>query len=242
MNLIVDIGNTNIKLAVYNHAILLEKQTVSYDAFVAKFDFIIAKYVIIKGIISSVGRLEKSVENYIQTKVSFMTLTHRLKFPFVNLYKTPQTLGVDRLALVCAAVKNYKNKNVLVIDAGTCITYDVLTSDAKYIGGAISPGVNLRYKALYDLTANLPLLNKTNTISVTGTTTDESIHSGVYFGICHEIDGIVSTYKTKYKDLTVILTGGDADFLSKRLKNSIFVNSNFLLEGLNYILEFNTAQ
>jgi type III pantothenate kinase len=162
------------------------------------------------------------------------------KVPFQNHYKSPETLGVDRIALVSAAVKNYKEHNVLIIDAGTCITYDFINRENKYLGGAISPGIRLRYQSLNNLTANLPLIKTKMPQNVIGNTTEESIHSGIINGIINEIEGTISRYDEKYKDLTVILTGGDANFLSKRLKSSIFANSNFLLEGLNYILEFNT--
>ena len=115
-----------------------------------------------------------------------------------------------------------------------------VTSDNEYLGGAISPGIRLRYQTLNTLTANLPLLETEMPEQLIGNSTSSSIHSGVVFGIVMEIDGIVKAYQGRYEDLTVILTGGDADFLSKQLKNSIFANSNFLLEGLNFILEFNS--
>ena len=129
---------------------------------------------------------------------------------------------------------------VLIIDAGTCITYDFIDSKNNYLGGAISPGVYTRYKSLNNLTANLPLLKPRSVKNITGNSTAKSMHSGVVKGVLLEIDGVINTYKEKYEDLTVILTGGDCKFLSKQLKNSIFANSNFLLEGLNYILEFNS--
>ena len=146
------------------------------------------------------------------------------------------------MALVSASVKHYKEQNVLIIDAGTCITYDFINSDNQYIGGSISPGIRLRYQSLNNLTASLPLLETKMPDNIVGSSTSESIHSGIINGILMEIDGVVSKYEKKIKDLTVILTGGDADFLSKRLKSSIFAHSNFLLEGLNFILEFNSNE
>ena len=156
------------------------------------------------------------------------------------MYKTPTTLGVDRLALVSASVNKFSSKNVLIIDAGTCITYDFIDNKNNYLGGAISPGVYTRYKSLNNLTAKLPLLKPRTVKNITGNSTKQSIHSGVINGVLFEIEGVIKNYNTKYEDLTVILTGGDSKFLSKQLKNSIFANSNFLLEGLNYILEFNS--
>ena len=177
---------------------------------------------------------------YVQKKLNTLILNSETKLPFKNLYKTPKTLGVDRIALVCASVEQFPDKNVLIIDAGTCITYDFINTKNEYLGGAISPGIRLRYQSLHNLTANLPLLETEMPENSIGNSTASSIHSGVVFGILKEIDGVIEDYQEKYSDLTVILTGGDAYFLSKQLKNSIFANSNFLLEGLNFILEYNS--
>ena len=128
----------------------------------------------------------------------------------------------------------------MIIDAGSCITYDFINTENEYQGGAISPGIRMRYKALNNLTANLPLLGTEIPNSIIGDSTESSIHSGIIYGVLNEIDGVIANYKEKYPDLTVILTGGDSYFLSKQLKSSIFANSNFLLEGLNHILQFNS--
>ena len=126
-----------------------------------------------------------------------------------------------------------------MIDAGSCITYDLITANNTYLGGAISPGIQMRYKAIHTFTANLPLLEPKLPIIQTGNSTESSIHSGILQAVVFEIEGFVRTYKEKYPDLTVILTGGDAHFLRDSLKSDIFANSNFLLEGLNFILEHN---
>jgi type III pantothenate kinase len=144
--------------------------------------------------------------------------------------------------LVSAASKLYPSQNVLVIDAGTCITFDIINSENEYLGGAISPGLQMRYQAMNTFTENLPLLEPEEDVDLVGNTTIKSMQSGVIFGITSEIDGVISMYNSQFKDLTIILTGGDSQFLCKRLKNSIFANSNFLLQGLNYILEFNKSQ
>ncbi|MEZ4855658.1 MAG: type III pantothenate kinase [Gelidibacter sp.] len=241
MNLIVDVGNTLVKFAVFQHSMLLVKVSAELKLFSKEFKNISKAYPNIERcIISSVGKLKKEQINLVKTKFKVLILDSETPLPFNNLYQTPKTLGVDRIALVCAAVKQFPNKNVLIIDAGTCITYDFITQDKSYLGGAISPGIRLRYHALHNLTANLPLLNTEVPKSIIGTTTKTAIHSGVVFGILKEIDGVIEDYYKKYSDLTVILTGGDANFLSKQLKNSIFANSNFLLEGLNFILEYNS--
>ncbi|RNC84134.1 MAG: type III pantothenate kinase [Winogradskyella sp.] len=241
MNLIIDVGNTFVKFAVFEHNTLIHKESFTLEEFKKRFKSIKKKFPrLLSCIVSSVGRLKKDEVNAIVKDLNLLVLNSDTKVPFKNTYKTPKTLGVDRLALVSASILNYSNNNVLIIDAGTCITYDFITHENKYIGGAISPGIRLRYKSLNNLTANLPLLETETPKIITGNTTETSIHSGVVFGVIKEIDGVIDTYTEKYSDLTVILTGGDAKLLSEQLKNSIFANSDFLLEGLNYILEFNS--
>jgi type III pantothenate kinase len=135
----------------------------------------------------------------------------------------------------------------LVIDAGTCITYDFVDANDVYHGGAIAPGIRLRYESLHRYTANLPLLSveslpfdehKQAQVNLIGSSTQESIHSGVVNGIVHEIDGFIDAYRAKFSNFIIILTGGDTDFLAKRLKNTIFANSNFLLESLNQTYQY----
>ena len=127
-----------------------------------------------------------------------------------------------------------------MIDAGSCITFDLITSKKEYLGGAISPGIKMRFQSLNYFTANLPLLDKEEVTNFIGVNTQESINSGIVNGVLQEIDGVINQYKKKYSHLTVVLTGGDTNFLSKQLKSSIFAHQNFLLEGLNDILIFNS--
>ena len=243
MNLIIDVGNTLVKLAVFSKGKLKEKQTVTMDGFLNSINGIKKEYPTIKkAIVSSVGKLSKEDLKYLNTQFVLIQLNSKTKLPFKNLYQTPKTLGVDRIALVCASVEQFSNKNVLIIDAGTCITYDFVSFKNEYLGGAISPGIDVRYKSLNNLTANLPLLEIEMPNTIIGASTKSSIHSGVIYGVLKEIDGVIDEYTLKYPDLTVILTGGNANFLSKQLKSSIFANSNFLLEGLNYILQFNLKE
>jgi type III pantothenate kinase len=241
MNLIIDVGNTFVKLAVFQNNRLLSKKACESKDFLKEFKNLLKKHKDLKqGIISSVGNLDASYLDYVKEYLTILVLDAKTKLPFKNLYTTPKTLGVDRIALVSASVQQFPGRNVLIIDAGTCITYDFISSRNTYLGGAISPGIRLRYNALHNLTANLPLLDPEVPEHIIGNSTASSIHSGVLNGVLKEIDGIIDEYEEKYLDLTVILTGGDSDFLSKQLKKSIFANSNFLLEGLNFILEFNS--
>lgn len=237
MQLIIDVGNTKIKLAVFQGDKLLEKRETYLESFIEAVMAVVKDRPIEKAIISSVGRLNEQQMRAVQNRFPTVVLNHKTPLPFLNAYKTPETLGVDRLALVSAFAKAYPKQNGLIIDAGTCITYDFINAEGVYQGGAISPGMRLRYTSLHNLTANLPLLETKEVQHWIGDTTESAIHSGVFNGVIQEIDGVIVQYKDEYKPLVVILTGGDAHILSKRLKNSIFAHSNFLLEGLNYILK-----
>lgn len=241
MNLIVDVGNTLVKFAIFNNGNLIYKTSFDLSEFQNQFKTLKKDYPELNlAIISSVGKLSKAQIEIVKKDLNVLELNSKLKLPFNNGYTTPSTLGVDRIALVSGAVQQFPNQNVLIIDAGTCITYDFITAENTYLGGAISPGIRLRYKSLNNLTANLPLLETKQPKTITGDSTEASIHSGVVFGVLKEIDGVIDDYRMKYSDLTIILTGGDGKFLSNQLKNGIFANSNFLLEGLNFILDYNS--
>ena len=241
MNLIMDIGNTATKLAVFQSDKMIQVQTVATTNMLAEVEVLLKKFSRVKhGLLSSVKMIDDLELKRLQKLLPIKILDVSFQLPFKNAYDTPHTLGVDRLALMAAAVQQYSKRNVLVIDAGSCVTYDFMDSNQNYLGGAISPGVEMRYKALETFTSNLPLLEKTPPNQRIGSSTEASIHSGVIHGLLHEMEGTIKEYQNKYPDLTVILTGGDTDFLCKQFKISIFANSNFLLEGLNFLLEFNS--
>lgn len=241
MRLIIDGGNTITKLAVFERDTVLEFKKVATQAVSEELIAIQKSYPnIAEVMLSSVSNLTKNVIQKNLDGIVLMELNYKLSFPFNIMYKTPKTLGVDRLALMCGAYKEHFGSNCLVIDAGTCITYDFLTSEGQYLGGGISPGLQLRYKSLNDHTANLPYLEATNFENyIIGDTTENAIHAGVCNGFINEINGIITQFSNKYKPLVVILTGGDAHFLSKRLKNGIFVDPKILIKGLNFIFEYN---
>jgi type III pantothenate kinase len=240
MNLIVDVGNTTIKLAVFEDREIVGRVTCDPQDFLLCLEKISNEFNNIEHtIVSSVGNFEEKYLSALKDRYCLHILTERTRLPFKNRYETKNTLGVDRIALMSAASLNYKKKNVLVIDAGTCVTYDIKNSNNEYLGGAISPGLYMRYKALNTFTEGLPLLDREEGIMDVGNTTEASIHLGVVTGLVKEMDGFIDHYSKLFDDLTIILTGGDSNFLLDRLKNDIFANSNFLLEGLNYILEKN---
>lgn len=239
MNLVIDVGNTRVKAAVFKGDKLLGLFVFDRRKIISEINKIIKKNNISVGIISNVVAISEKKMAQLRKNLKLEVLSVSSKVPFTNLYETPKTLGVDRIALVAAAVKQFPNKNVLVIDAGTCITFDFVNSKAQYLGGAISPGIKMRYKALNNFTANLPMIESLELNNFIGKNTETSIISGVLNGVKHEVSGAIAAYEKKYLHLTVVLTGGDTNFLSKQLKSSIFANQNFLLQGLNEILKFN---
>ena len=240
MNLVVDIGNTFVKFAVFDKNTLVFDERFKLAEFTTKVKNLFKKFPgIERSIYASVGATDKKYLSVLTLFCKVHVLSHESKVPFKNSYATPQTLGIDRIALATAAFYHAPHKNTLVIDAGTCITYDMMNDFDEYLGGAISPGLDMRYKAMHQQTSALPLLSVEAPLDLIGNTTKSSMHSGVVNGVCAELDGIIDQYATRFKDLTVILTGGDSHFLSKRLKNTIFADSKFLLKGLNYLLEYN---
>ena len=240
MLLAIDVGNTKIKFAVFEQNTLVEKEIASHLDWKNTLENILKKNIKIQNcIVSSVGQLEKSDFLSFLSEKNVFFISKDIKFPFENKYDTPNTLGIDRLVLAAGAVLQFPNQNRLIIDAGTCITYDFVDNNNNYFGGAISPGVRLRYESLHNYTAKLPFLSKENPAKTIGSSTSESIHSGVINGISFEIDGFINAVLDKNDKFIIILTGGDSDFLAKRLKNTIFANSNFLLESLNQIFQYN---
>jgi type III pantothenate kinase len=239
MILAIDAGNTRIKGAVFEGNTLLESVVFLKEELQNNIDFILKKHKNITHlVVASVRNLEKETFLYFQNRAQIHFVTHNDPFPFANDYQTPHTLGIDRMVLAAGATLLFPNQNRLVIDAGTCVTYDFVDQNNHYKGGAIAPGLRLRYESLPRHTAKLPLLELENPESFVGNTTSTSIHSGIVNGLAYEIDGFISEYEAAFSNFIIILTGGDAEFLAKRLKNTIFANSNFLLESLNQTFQY----
>lgn len=241
MDLVIDIGNTLAKLAVFDSEMeVLHKNAVSIVDLAKELDTIEIKFPAIEWcILSSVGALSPTEVERLGKRYVLLQLTSELPVAFINRYESPKTLGVDRIALVSAAYEQYPKTSVLVVDLGTCITYDIIDADGVYYGGAISPGIKMRYQSMHTFTDKLPLLVPSKQVHLTGVNTNQSMHSGVLLGVAYEIEGYINAYRKDYPDLTVVLTGGDADFLHDNIKNDIFVHTNLLLEGLLYILKYN---
>jgi len=238
--LTIDIGNTKSKYAVFHDKNVVELNV--FDPFSDALTEVIAKYRIKKGIISSVsGKVEECLS---QTKnVAMTVLSSDTRLPFSLTYAEKSKIGADRLALVTAAFAEKPHQNSLVVDVGTCITYDILTADDRHLGGPISPGMRLRFKAMHEHTALLPLCEPSQEEKkIICDTTEECLTSGVQLGIEHEIKVFVERYSLIFNNLNVFISGGDNIFLQNKLKNCIFANSNFLFNGLRYILEYNEIQ
>ncbi|TPD68307.1 type III pantothenate kinase [Flavobacterium microcysteis] len=239
MLLAIDVGNTRIKGAVFENDTILEQFIFLKKDFKKNIENILKKFQSVAFLtVASVGSLDKNDFLGFGERLKVHFISHEDSFPFINLYETPKTLGMDRMVLAAGAVLQFPEQNRLVIDAGTCITYDFVDENDNYLGGAISPGLRLRYEALHNFTARLPLLELDSPKSIIGNSTSQSIHSGVVNGAINEIDGFINDYKQHYSKFTIILTGGDAEFLAKRLKNTIFANSNFLLESLSHLFQY----
>lgn len=239
MLLAIDIGNTKIKCAVFKQDTILE--LLIFDDFDIQNDTekILLSYPKISDcMVSSVRNTSKKDFQWVNKVINIHFISHESDFPFINSYKTPQTLGIDRMILAAGATLKYPKVARLIIDAGTAITYDFIDKQDNYIGGAISAGINLRYKALNNYTAKLPLLEKPEQDYFIGQTTAESIHSGVINGVVFEIEGFIRSLEEKHHNFIIILTGGDTVFLAKRLKSTIFANQNFLLESLNDLFQY----
>jgi type III pantothenate kinase len=239
MILTVDVGNTRIKAAVFEGDILLQHFIFVKEELQKNIKNILKTFTNTAHlVVASVGNVEKEsfLEFEKEVKVHFVSYNDR--FPYVNGYETPQTLGIDRMVLAAGATLQFPGQNRLVIDAGTCVTFDFINERDEYLGGAIAPGLQLRYKSLHDFTAKLPLLSLESPKAMVGKSTTESIHSGVVNGLVYEIDGFIDEYRAICSNFIIILTGGDTEFLAKRLKNTIFANSNFLLESLNQTFQY----
>lgn len=238
-HIVIDFGNTFKKIAVFQGGVLVSIRLFKGAGFrnIEKYLKSLAQgnHCIISSVIDYPATLEFTLENHFNT----LFLGHNTPLPIKNRYASPETLGKDRIAAATAGWKLFPGKDILIINAGTAITIDFLNRNGEYLGGSISPGIALRFKALHLHTGHLPLVRSREINFLTGRTTQESILSGVINGTASEIDGIIDRYRQNHPELKTILGGGDAIFLHKRLKNSIFALPNLTLSGLNDILIYN---
>jgi len=234
----LDSGNTRLKYAVFENDILKEVKVLKNDG-QESIITLIDRYHPDKSILSSVIEHDPSIESLLTEKTSFHKLTHLTKVPFTVPVGKPETMGADRIALAAAAVKFFPGKNNLVIGLGTAITYNFINKYNQFLGGGISPGMELRFKSLNDYTAKLPLVKKDWNFPLVGYDTRTNILSGVIVGMAKEIDGTIDAYLEKYRNFNVVLTGGDSSYFALHLKNPIFADPDFLYKGLYAISEHN---
>lgn len=241
-NLVIDIGNTYSKLAVFK-----QKELLYFEQFNKieehQLTQVIKQYKIKHSTVSSVNEDISALEKTLQAATKYVRFTTNITGKIKNHYQSATTLGLDRWAKVIAAHCLYQGKNTLMIDAGTCLTYDVLNAKDEYFGGSISLGIGLRFKALNQFTERLPLVawDKEQLIIPEGTDTQKAITRGVLQGAVNEVEGVIALENKRNKDLQVIITGGDAVFLTKQLKNSIFASQithepYLVLKGLNEVI------
>lgn len=235
MNLAIDIGNSSVKYGVFIHD-KLTKSGVIKGADFSKLKEVIAENLIQRIIYSTVTEIPYELSVILNSFPSVIALQLDTPLPIQNKYLTPETLGKDRLANVCGAISIFPERNVLVIDVGTCLKFDIITSDGQYLGGGISPGMRMRFRALNDQTAQLPLISPQLEPPIIGRNTEESILSGVMNGMMAEINDIIWQYKNLYPRLETILTGGDSNFFLNQFKSRIFAAPHLTLMGLNYIV------
>ena len=237
MNAAIDIGNTFIKIGFFEDKKLLKKNSNIHLINILK---LLKNFDVKKLIISDVAKKISHLYIQLGKKYSVLYLTHKTSLPIRNDYLTPETLGIDRLAAVVGAFSLYPYQNNLIIDVGTCITYDFLDKNARYLGGNITPGLKIRLQSLHQFTANLPLVEtKNKNIHFWGNSTKTCIQSGAIYGIIYEIEGFIKQYRKSYFPLNIIFCGGDSEFFETKIKIPIFVQSNLILYGLNEILIWN---
>lgn len=241
MNLTIDIGNTLIKSTVFSGGSILREDTIDKDV-IFNLEQILQNFPDIdKIIVSSVRKDDNIIVSFLEqlnTK-KFIYLDEHTPLPIKNAYESTATLGKDRIALAVGGNAMFPNENVLIIDCGTAVTFEVVNASNIYEGGNISPGVEMRLKALHHFTQGLPLVDKEGLVQVIGKNTQDAIRNGVINGIAYEIEGYISSLQKGYPGLNVILAGGDAKLFDKKLKNTIFVVLNLIPKGLNRILEYN---
>lgn len=239
MNLIIEQGNTSSKVAVYKDG-KLENYLFFKHLGIEEIAPLFEEYALENGIFSTVTEADEELVAYLKGRLKhFLFFDEQLSLPIQVCYETPETLGCDRLAAVVGATCLQPERNLLVIDAGTAITYEVVEAGGIYKGGNISPGMTTRFRALNAFTKKLPLVTEEDEIQLVGTSTKTAIQAGVVRGIVWEMDGCIDELKEKYPDLLVFLTGGHSFYFESRLKNSIFADINLVLTGLNRILEYN---
>lgn len=235
----IDIGNTKLKWAVYATDGTRQEtgQVPHWDAFVATFPVVVQAHGVRWGMVSSVNTEEREWRPFLEGILERVWgLSAALDLPLTLAYSTPKTLGNDRLAVAAAAVARFPGMPVLVVDAGTCITYDFVTEEGVYLGGSICPGIDMRFRAMHEQTARLPLAPRTDLREYTGDSTLTSLQTGVLWGVVHELQGFRNQYEAEYGPIQVLVTGGSTPHFETHVKSQIFAEPFLVLDGLYTVL------
>ena len=234
-----DFGNTRLKAAIFNNHELLEVVVLNEGNGI-EMEALLDKFKPQKTILSSVIHHDKNIEELLAQKTKFHLLGPSTLINFTTPVGKPETIGADRLAMVAAAVDLYPHQHNLIISLGTCITYNFVSNQHAFLGGSISPGMQMRFRAMHEQTALLPLIQPSTEFTLVGYDTKTNLLSGVILGIAAEIDGIIAAYEQKYANFNVLLTGGDICYFVPHLKKRIFADPNLIFKGLYAICEKNT--
>jgi type III pantothenate kinase len=236
-----DFGNTRLKAAVFIHEEIKEELFLQDDK-EETILLLLQKYQPARSILSSVINHNEAIERLLQTKTIFHKISHLTNINFTTPVGKPDTIGADRLALMSAAVYFYPGKNNLVIGLGSCITYNFINQYHQFLGGAITPGMDMRFKSMHDYTARLPLVSVDWNFPLIGYDTKTNLQSGVLVGITSEIEGFIEKYAQKYSNFNVVLTGGNSAYFASQLKYKIFADQHFLFKGLYALSEINNCR
>lgn len=235
-----DFGNTRMKVAVFTDDAMQEEIFLP-DYSTDTIDDLLKRFEPEKTILSSVIAHNPALEAYLAEKTKFHKLSVSTRLNFTTPVGKPETIGADRLALMAAAAYFYPKKNNLIIGLGSCITYNFLNQYHEFLGGGISPGMDMRFKSMHDYTALLPVESATWNFPLVGYDTKTNLQSGVLNGMACEINGIVNMYEAKYNNFNVVLTGGNSSYFAGQLKKKIFADHNFLFKGLYALSELNNC-
>jgi type III pantothenate kinase len=242
MYLVLDFGNSYQKLALFSNGEMIRMEQASHTTVSKIKEFVSENHRISASILSSVIPYPVSIRKFLESNFSFLEMNETTPVPFMNMYTNPATLGYDRLAAAVAGFNAFPEKNVLVIVLGSAITYNLITKKREFLGGAISPGMNMRFRALHTFTGKLPLVTFSEVPDAVGRDTEGSLLSGVINGITTEIRGMTEMYRKKFPGLETVISGGDLNYFINRLKISIFAFPDIVLHGLHQILDFNVKK
>jgi type III pantothenate kinase len=240
MNLAIDLGNTTTRLYLFNGTRRIGKELI-VNITAQLLEEFMDEHLVHYSILSAVDDVEEGIAEVLHAKTDFIMLSGRTPLPIANLYSTPDTLGPDRIANAVAAATLYAGKNVLVIDAGTCIKYDFVNYKNEYLGGSISPGFRMRLDAMHQFTGRLPKLEPMYASGI-GVDTKSSMMTGAFSGIVQEMNGFIHDYSKHFDSMVVILTGGDLRYFAEELNFPIFAEPDLTGIGLNEILQFNKVR